>query len=68
MNVMCNYSDLVEERGIEKGVAEGKILARYEDGMLPGEIARKMGMTVEQVKDVLARNHLPVKAETLPII
>lgn len=32
MNVMCNYSDLVEERGIEKGiekgVAEGKILAR----------------------------------------
>lgn len=39
--------------GLEKGMEKGKILARYEDGMAPEEIAQKMGLTVEQVELVL---------------
>lgn len=41
------------EKGMEKGMERGKILARYEDGMVPEEIAQKMGLTVEQVELVL---------------
>ena len=32
------------------------ILARYEDGMKPEEIAEKMGLSVEQVEKVLEEN------------
>lgn len=39
--------------GLEKGMEKGKILARYEDGMAPEEIAYKMGLTVKQVEAVL---------------
>ena len=42
--------------GIEKGMKTGKVLARYEDGMSPEEIARKMGLTVEQVEKILEEN------------
>lgn len=57
---MCNYSDLIEEeameKGMEKGMERGKIVARYEDGMPPEEIARKMGLTLKQVEDVLVES------------
>ena len=36
--------------GMEKGIEKGKIVARYEDGMTPEEIAHKMGLTVKQVE------------------
>lgn len=39
--------------GMEKGIEKGKIVARYEDGMTPEEIACKMGLTVKQVEQVL---------------
>ncbi len=39
--------------GMEKGIEKGKIVARYEDGMTPEEIAHKMGLTVKQVEQVL---------------
>lgn len=50
------------ERGIRKGLEEGKILARYEDGMASEEIARKMGLTVKQVEDVLIKNNVLIMA------
>ena len=52
------------EQGIEQGIAQGlvrgvengKILARYEDGMKPEAIAVRMGLPVEQVEKVLEEN------------
>ena len=50
---MCTALEELERKGMEKGMKTGKILARYEDGMSPEEIARKMGLTVEQVEKIL---------------
>ena len=44
------------KEGIKEGIVNGKILARYEDGMTPEEIAEKMGLPVEQVEKVLEEN------------
>lgn len=44
------------EQGIRQGIEKGKILARYEDGMTPEEIARRMDLPLQKVKDVLAEN------------
>lgn len=41
------------KKGMEKGLERGKILARFEDGMLPEKIAHRMGLTVKQVEQVL---------------
>ncbi|HIV12830.1 MAG TPA: sigma-70 family RNA polymerase sigma factor [Candidatus Pullilachnospira stercoravium] len=53
---MCTALEELERKGMEKGMKTGKILARYEDGMSPEEIARKMGLTVEQVEKILEEN------------
>ena len=53
---MCTALEELERKGMEKGMKTGKILARYEDGMSPEEIARKMGLTVNQVKKILEEN------------
>ena len=37
----------------EEGKINGKIIARYEDGLRPEEIAKKMGISVDQVNAVL---------------
>lgn len=42
--------------GIREGMLQGKIIGRYEDGMSPEEIARKMGLTVQQIEEVLVKN------------
>ena len=53
---MCTALEELERKGMEKGMKTGKILARYKDGMSPEEIARKMGLTVEQVEKILEEN------------
>ncbi len=53
---MCTALEELERKGMEKGMKTGKILARYEDGMSPEEIAREMGLTVEQVEKILEEN------------
>ena len=53
---MCTALEELERKSMEKGMKTGKILARYEDGMSPEEIARKMGLTVEQVEKILEEN------------
>ena len=53
---MCTALEELERKGMEKGMKTGKILARYEDGMSPEEIARKMGLAVEQVEKILEEN------------
>ena len=55
---MCTALEELERKGMEKGMKTGKILARYEDGMSPEEIARKMGLTVEQVEKILEENEM----------
>ena len=53
---MCTALEELERKGMEKGMKTGKILSRYEDGMSPEEIARKMGLTVKQVEKILEEN------------
>lgn len=50
---MCKALEELKLEGMEKGIEKGKIVARYEDGMTPEEIAHKMGLTVKQVEQVL---------------
>lgn len=48
------------ERGIGQGIEKGKILARYEDGMSPEEIACRMGLPLKKVEEVLAESNVSV--------
>lgn len=54
---MCNYSDLIEERGIEKGRAEGKLdilIALVRDGLLPvEEAAKRVELTVDDMQKLV---------------
>ena len=68
MDVMCNYSAMVERHGIEQGMQQGteqgkaqgiqigRILAHYEDGIMPKDIAKKMNIGLEQIEEVLTQN------------
>lgn len=56
IDMMCNYSDLVEERGIEKGIEKGISSEKYDTvkrmtrlGLDTGVIAQSTGLTVEEV-------------------
>ena len=55
VNSMCNLSEAIEERGIERGVEQGKIIATYDfiqSGMItPKAGAEKLGVSVEQLKN-----------------
>ena len=59
---MCTALEELKREGRQEGLQEGKILARYEDGMRPEEIAHKMGITVKQVEEVLKENDMLVTA------
>ena len=63
---MCNLSEVVfekgEEKGLVKGVERGKILARFEDGMSPEEIAVKTNVSIDKVKEVLAQEQAQAQA------
>ena len=76
MDVMCNYSAMVERHGIEQGIEQGmqqgieqgteqgkaqgiqigRILAHYEDGIMPKDIAKKMNIGLEKIEEVLMQN------------
>ncbi len=59
---MCNYSDLIEERGIEKGIKQGIekgkltiLIALVQDGLISiEEAAKRAGMTVEDLQALMA--------------
>ena len=57
---MCTALEELKREGVREGISEGmlqgKIIDRYEDGMSPEEIARKMGLTVQQIEEVLVKN------------
>lgn len=59
---MCNYSDGIEQRGIEKGIAKGIQQAKIENAknlldVLSDEIiAEKIGLSLEKVKELRAQN------------
>ena len=54
MSAMCNLSDIVEERGIEKGIEQGKLATTFEfvqlKALSPQIAAESLGVTVEQLK------------------
>ena len=64
---MCNALEELKREGMREGISEGmlqgKIIGRYEDGMSPEEIARKMGLTVQQIEEVLAKNKCSAQCE-----
>ena len=62
---MCNLSQGVEDRGIEKGIVIGEargreeeknqiILNMYNNGLTSGQIAIAVNKTVEEVDNVIA--------------
>ena len=65
VNEMCNLSEVLVEKGIEKGIKQGiekgikqgieigAIIARFEDGMSIEMIAEKTNVDIEQVKSIL---------------
>ena len=61
VSLMCNLSEGVEQRGIEKGLQQGKIyglIEAYRDESVPEEeivsrLQKKFGMTEEEVKNYL---------------
>ena len=64
---MCTALEELKREGVREGISEGmlqgKIIGRYEDGMSPEEIARKMGLTVQQIEEVLAKNKCSAQCE-----
>ena len=66
LSEMCNLSEVLIEKGIERGDKEGfergklsgKITARYEDGMSIEQIAEKSNVAVDIVKEILRENGL----------
>ena len=59
---MCNLSQVLidqgEEKGRVKGREEGKVVARFEDGMNIETIAHKSQLSVERVKAILKEEGL----------
>ena len=53
---MCTALEELKREGVREGMLQGKIIGRYEDNMSPEEIARKMGLTVQQIEEVLTKN------------
>ena len=59
---MCNYSDLIEERGIEKGIEKGieqgkltTLIALVQDGLLSmEEAAKRADMTIDALQALMA--------------
>ncbi len=61
MGIMCNYSDYVEAKGIEKGIEKGIQCGRTETaqkllemGMKPEQIAEATSLSVEYIKELKA--------------
>lgn len=52
---MCDLSDAVEERGIEKGITIGKIETLSEFGLTVPEIAKKLELSEEEVLRILKK-------------
>ena len=53
VNVMCNLSEVVLEKGKGIGELTGKVVARFEDGLPIEEIANKSHVSIEVVKEIL---------------
>lgn len=55
VSAMCNLSEIVEERGIEKGMEKGRFNTIYElvhsGDLSPAVGAKKLGITIEQLRD-----------------
>ena len=50
---MCNVSQAVLEQGLEQGIQKGRVLAYNEFGLSVKEIADKIGISVEEVEQIL---------------
>ena len=54
VNLMCNLSDLVEERGIVKGHKEGRLEERKESIRIMVDMLKDMGFTMESAVEYIA--------------
>jgi hypothetical protein len=55
---MCNLSQVILEQGISLGELNGKVIARFEDGMPIEEIALKSHVSVDEVTEILKEKKL----------
>lgn len=46
------------EKGLAEGIVKGRVLSRYEDGYTLEEIAQKVGISVQEVRDILEEEGL----------
>ena len=61
MTLLMRDKENIEKGRVEgrrEGELNGKIIARFEDGVRPEEIAKKMDISVEQVNAVLEEEGL----------
>jgi hypothetical protein len=56
---VLDYETKVKFRqGLQEGIEDGKIIARFEDGMSIDMIAEKSKISVEEVKSILKKEGL----------
>ena len=60
-NMSEKWIDVIEARGEEKGEVRGKILAYHDMGLTIDEIAKKINVSINQVRNVLGLE--PAKEE-----
>ena len=56
--VLDYETKVIFRQGLEEGLEDGKIIARFEDGMSIDAIAEKSKVSVEEVKSILKKEGL----------
>lgn len=68
VNLMCNLSDLVEERGIAKGREEGREEERKESVCIMIEMLKDMGLTMESAVEHVSKRLKMSREEVYEIV
>lgn len=56
--VLDYETKVIFRQGLQEGIEDGKIIARFEDGMSIDAIAEKSKVSVEEVKTILKKEGL----------
>ena len=56
--VLDYETKVIFRQGLQEGIEDGKIIARFEDGMSIDAIAEKSKVSVEEVKSILKKEGL----------
>ena len=56
--VLDYETKVIFRQGLQEGIEDGKVIARFEDGMSIDAIAEKSKISVEEVKNILKKEGL----------